>query len=56
MEQNRFKFEQDMHDIKGAKNVKKKTKDKTGEGLIKQKKQVLRSRNDNWQLTLNYEP
>jgi hypothetical protein len=28
-----------MHDIKGAKNVKKKTKDKTGEGLIKQKKQ-----------------
>jgi type III secretory pathway component EscU len=39
MEQNRFKFEQDMHDIKGAKNVKKKTKDKTGEGLIKQKKQ-----------------
>ena len=39
MEQNRFKFEQDMHDIKGVENVKKKTKDKTEEGLIKQKKQ-----------------
>jgi hypothetical protein len=31
---NRFKFEQDMHDIKGAKNVKKKTKDKTGEKVL----------------------
>jgi hypothetical protein len=28
-----------MHDIKGVENVKKKTKDKTKEGLIKQKKQ-----------------
>jgi hypothetical protein len=28
-----------MHDIKGVENVKKKTKDKTEEGLIKQKKQ-----------------
>lgn len=37
MEQNRFKFEQDIHDIKGAKNVTKKAKDKTQKGLEKQK-------------------
>ena len=39
MEQNRFKFEQDMHDIKGVKNVKKKAKDNAQKGLEKQEKQ-----------------
>ncbi|CAC9599502.1 hypothetical protein [uncultured Gammaproteobacteria bacterium] len=39
MEQNRFKFEQDIHDIKGAKNVKKKAKDRAEKGLKKQEEQ-----------------
>ncbi len=39
MEQNRFKFEQDLHDIKGARNVTKKAKDNAQKGLDKQEEQ-----------------
>ncbi len=39
MEQNRFSFEQSLHEIKGLKNVKKKAKERVEKGLKKQKTQ-----------------
>ena len=39
MEQNRFSFEQSLHEIKGDKNVKKKARDRVKKGLKNQEKQ-----------------
>ena len=36
MEQNRFSFEQSLHEIKGLENIKKKAKDRVAKGLTKQ--------------------
>ncbi len=39
MEQNRFSFEQSLHEIKGLNNIKKKTKERVEKGLKKQETQ-----------------